>query len=274
MLYVQPYSVALPMPVGVIGPPTGADLARRAREILQAVAEQRAGLGLTDALLLVHEQFVDNEPRGELRQLGELMVQARRMALVQTQLDDDRERLHHGRLSHEESVETGHHYEMLRYEACSYNHRLRSFIEAHRELVGRPELTDWLTSASQGRRQWVVGEITGALSEVAVHAALMGMPELSNVRYGTVEEDLRGYDFVAQWQGRLLTIDAKTGYYHPMSERKQGHKHLEISVPREELKGFTLPRHGLDLLRREVRRALHAGTAAEYHAPHGRHGRR
>ncbi len=261
------------MPVSVIGPVQARDFAKRAREILMAIETNRSGLGLTDALLLVNEQFADGEPRSELRALAELMVQARRMALVQQQLDEDRERLHHGHLGHDELTEVGHHYEMLRYEACAYNHKLRSFIEAHRELVEREDLTDWLSAASQGRRQWVVGEITGAVSEVALHAALMGLPELRNLRYTTVEEDLMGYDFVAEWQGRLVTIDAKTGYYHPLSERKHGHKHLEISVPREELHGFTLTRHGLELLRHETRRALTAETAGEFHGPHGHHDR-
>jgi hypothetical protein len=254
--------------------PEASDFERQAKAILAAIEEYRVELGFTDALMLVHERFVDNEPDRELRQLGELMAQARRQALIQQQLDDDRQQLHRGHLSHDERVEVGHHYEMLRYEACSYNHRLRSFIESHREHVTRDQLTDWLVSASQGRRQWAVGEITGAVSEVALHAALMGLPELTGLRYGSLEEDLKGYDFLATYQGKPVTVDAKTGFYHPLSERKHGHRHFEISVPREVMEGFRLTRDGLDLLRREVRSALN--QTVEPHSPghwrdHGRH---
>lgn len=243
-------------------------LAERAGEILQTIEEYRAGLGLTDALILVHERFVDHEDDEDLRALGELLARARRLSLVQNQLDEDREKLHHGHLDHERREEVGHHYEMLRYEACNYNHRLRNFIEAHREQVSRHELTRWLTTASQGRREWVEGEITGAVSEVALHMALMGLPELRGLRYATLEEDLKGYDFIADWQGKLVTIDAKTGRYHPLSQRKHGHRHLEVSVPREIVNGFRVSKRGLDIVRHETRRVLYDNSGVPHHEAH------
>jgi len=48
-----------------------------------------------------------------------------------------------------------------------------------------------------------------------------------NVRHGTVDEDLKGYDFLAFYEGQLVTLDAKTGLYRPLTERKHGHRHLE-----------------------------------------------
>ncbi len=252
------------------------DLVRYAELILRTIEENRTHLGLNEAIGATREQLVDSENDPELRALGELLVRARALAVTQNQLDEDRRLLHAHHLQHDELVQVGHHYEMLRQEACDYNHHLRRFIEAHQGTISRRELSDWLVTASQGRHEWVEGEITGATSEVALHTALVGMPELTGVRFATVEEDLRGYDFIAQWQGQLITIDAKTGYYRPLSERKHGHRHLEISVPREELDGFRLTRHGLDLLRRETRKALLAGTGAYYHGSHhwNRHRRR
>jgi hypothetical protein len=129
-------------------------------------------------------------------------------------------------------------------------------IESSRQYFSREELMGWLVEASLGRVQWAHSELTGALSEVALHAALQGLPELEGLRYATVEEDLAGFDFVAQWHGKLLTIDAKTGFYRPLMERKHGHRHLEISVPRQAVQDFRVTRRGLAVLRREARQAL------------------
>jgi len=232
------------------------DFAGRAAEILGLIAEERGKVGLHEAINAVVERFVEAESHPELSRLGEVMALARRQAVIQEQLDDDREALHHGMLSHEEHIERGHHYEMLRHQACSYNHLLRGLIESCGHYFSRDELMSWLTSASSGRDEWARGEITGALSEVALHAALQGMPELRGVRYASVEEDLVGYDFVAQWRGKLLTIDAKTGYYPPLSEVKRGHRHLEISVPRDAVKDLRINHRGLVRVRREVMHAL------------------
>jgi hypothetical protein len=243
------------------------EFADRAREILGLVGRLRAEMGLHEATTVAIERYVDDEPNPELRRLGEVLLLARRQALLQQRLDDDREALHHGHLSHEELTSTGHHYEMLRREACTYNHLLRGFIEACGQYFSRDGLLDWLAEASQGRREWVKSEVTGALSEIALHAALQGLPELRGLRYATLEEDLAGYDFVADWHEKMLTVDAKTGFYQPLSERKHGHKHLEISVPREAVKDLRVTRHGLDLLRQEVRQALGRDreAAREYH---------
>jgi hypothetical protein len=228
----------------------------------------RPQLGLSEAINVMIERFVDDEPQPELRRFGDVLTRARRQALIQHRLDDDREALHHGNLSHDELVNTGHHYEMLRHEACTYNHLLRGLIESCSQYFSRDQLTQWLTSASQGHEQWARGEITGAVSEIALHAAMQGLPELRELRYGTVEEDLVGYDFVAKWQGRLVTIDSKTGYYAPLSERKRGHRHLEISVPRDAISDFRVTRRGLDRLRYQVRQALRGDLGVAMHAPH------
>jgi hypothetical protein len=191
-----------------------------------------------------------------LKHLAKLLTRAERQALMQDRLDADRNDLHSGLLSHDQRQETSHHYETLRYTACEYNHLVRSFIESHREDVSHQQLGDWLTEASRGHRRWADGEITGATSEIALHAALMGMPELRGLRYATLDEDLHGFDFTAEWQGQQVTIDAKTGRYAPIAERMRGHRHLEIYVPREAMDGFRLTRGGLDSLRREMRVAL------------------
>lgn len=237
-----------------------ADFVRRAEEILGTINRLRGEWGLNEAVRVATEQFVDAEPHGELARFGTVVALARRQAMIQQQLDDDRERLHHGHLAHEELVVLGHHYEMLRREACDYNHELRGVIESCGHYFSRDELMDWLVSASQGRRSWARGEVTGAVSEVALHAALQGLPELRGLRYATLAEDLAGFDFVADWDGQLVTVDAKTGLYRPLSERKHGHKHLEVSVPREAVDGFRVTRRGLNLLRHEVRQALYRGT--------------
>jgi hypothetical protein len=244
--------------------------AERAKQMLGLMNNLRAEVGLTEAINTAVERYANDEPNAELRRFGEVLGYARRQALIQQQLDDDREQLHHGHLSHEENESVGHHYETLRHEACVYNHALRGLLEACGQYFTREELMSWLTTASQGRGHWAKGEVTGAVSEMALHAALQGMPELAELRYATVEEDLAGYDFVAEWQGNLVTLDAKTGLYFPLSERKRGHRHLEISVPREAVKDFRVTRRGLDLLRHEVRQALHRSAGVERHALHRR----
>lgn len=246
----------------------GQVFATYADTIIDALGRPLANESRAELMADVSESYIEHEVDPDLQRLGEVLVVARQQAMIQGQLNEDREQLHSGRLSHEEDLSIGHHYEMLRHAACEYNHLLRGFIEANRDHVSREELTDWLTAASLGSQKWAVGEITGALSEIALHAALMGMPEITGLRYGTLEEDLHGYDFVAQWQGQTLTVDAKTGYYQPLAERKHGHRHLEISVPRETLNGFTLSRHGLQLLRREVRGGLHAQMGYIAHSSH------
>jgi hypothetical protein len=231
-------------------------LKRRAEEILAVIAHLRATHGMKEAVSVVVEKFVDDESHAELKRLGEVLALARRQALIQQALDIDREALHHGHLSHDESVSTGQHYEMLRHQACGYNHMLRGLIESCSQYFEREELMQWLTSASLGREIWAKGEVTGAVSEVALHAALQGIPEIRNVRYASVEEDLVGYDFVGMWQGKLLTIDAKTGRYSPISESKHGHLHLEVSVPREMAEGLRINHRGLSQLRTQIRQVL------------------
>ena len=163
---------------------------RRAEEVLAVIAHIRAVEGMKEAIHVVVERFVDGESHPELKRVGEVLALARRQALVQQLLDVDREALHHGNLSHEELISTGHHYEMLRHQACSYNHMLRGFIESCSQYFSRDELMEWLTRASLGREVWARGEVTGAVSEVALHAALQGLPEIRNLRYASVEEDL------------------------------------------------------------------------------------
>jgi hypothetical protein len=240
----------------VLEPLSRESFEHRSVEILTFVNELRREWGLQEALRTAAEYYVDDEPQPELARLGQVLVRARQQALLQQQLDEDREALHSGRLQHEERVSTGHHYEMLRREACAYNHELRGLIETDGHYFSRDQLTNWLVEASQGRQAWAQGEITGAVSEVAMHAALAGLPELRDLRYATLDEDLAGDDFMAEWHDQLVTVDAKTGLYRPLTERKHGHKHLEISVPREAVAGFWVTRRGLDLLRHEVRQAL------------------
>lgn len=230
-----------------------------ARGIIDHIDKRRSEIGLNEALTEATEEFVETQTNQELAHFAEVLVGARRQAKLQDWLDDDRERLHHGQLSHEENISVGHHYETLRHDACVYNHKLRSVIELSGHYFGREEMMDWLISVSQGRHEWARAELTGSVSEVALHAALQGMIELRDLRYATVEEDLAGYDFIAQYQGQLLTIDAKTGRYWPLSERKHGHRHLEVSVPREAVHDFWLTKAGLTRMRGEVRQALGVG---------------
>jgi hypothetical protein len=241
-------------------------LVARAQDILRLMADLRKEMGLGPAIEAVTERFVDNEPDPQLRRLGEVLAVARRQALIQSQLDEDREALHHGHLSHDQHVSVGHHYEMLRHQACTYNHLLRGLIESCGHYFTHRDLMDWLTSASLGRADWAHGEIAGSVSEIALHAALQGLPEIQGLHYGSVEEDLIGYDFVGVWQGSLLTVDAKTGFYAPLLERKHGHRHLEISVPHEAIKDLQVNHRGLALLRKQVREVLTRDDGTEYHA--------
>jgi AraC-like DNA-binding protein len=245
-----------------------ADFARRAEEIISHIHQLRSELGLGEALTHTWERYVEGESDPELRRFSEVVADARRQAMLQRRLDADREQLHHGHLTHEQRRETGHHYEVLRREVCIYNHLVRGVIEHHWENFHRDELTDWLSRASQGVHVWAVAEITGSISEIALHVALTGLPELRDVRYATVEEDLRGFDFAAEWQGRPVTIDAKTGFYPPLTLSKRGHLHLEISVPREAVADFRVTRRGLDAVRHEVRQALHTAVGPAVHASH------
>jgi hypothetical protein len=247
---------------------TEEDFKSRATAIMAAIDEARGELGLHEAVLAAIDRFVHDETHPVLSCFSQVMLLARRQALLQEALDRDREELHHGHLSHEENVTTGHHYEMLRREACEYNHLLRGLIESSGPSFTRQDLIDWLSAASQGRRQWATSEVAGAVSEIALHAALQGLPELRGLRYATLDEDLSGFDFVAMWQGQIVTVDAKTGYYAPLAEHKHGHRHLEVSVPHEAVRDFRVTRHGLDLLRHEVRQALHHEVDIEVHASH------
>src|SRR4051812_4406199 len=98
---------------------------RRAKDILELINQLRTELGLQEAINVAIDRFVDAEEHPELRRFSEALALARRQAVIQQRLDDDREALHHGNLNHDSLVSTGHHYEMLRHEACQYNHLLR-----------------------------------------------------------------------------------------------------------------------------------------------------
>ena len=230
-------------------------IAEQVGSLFEELASQSHLYGASEASHYIEEVYTQRNRTEPMLSLALLLIHAGRHAKLQALLDTDREALHSGRLNHNQLLETGHHYETLRHAACEYNHAVRSFIESHREDVTRDQLIDWLTEASHNHR-WADGEVTGATSEIALHAALMGMPELAGLRYATLEEDLHGFDFTAEWQGQQITIDAKTGRYAPIVERMRGHRHLEIYVPRDVMDGFRLTRHGLDSLRREMRVAL------------------
>ncbi len=246
------------------------NFAARANDIIMTISHGlQRGEPLREAIGVAADNYVDNtEDDPELQKFSHLIVRARKQAEIQDQLNEDRRLLHGGTLDTEEDRSLAVHYDMLRHEACEYNHELRRFIEDHSEDVGRDELTDWLIRASQGRVKWADGEITGAVSEAAVHAALQGMPELRGLRHGTVDEDLKGFDFVGTWQGRLVTFDAKTGHYPPLTEQKHGHPHIELSVPR--IEGFRLSPHELDNLRFDARHALHEHVGIGIHSAHRR----
>ena len=230
-------------------------LSRRVEYLLADFAERSHARGVSEAADEVESLYVAGNDT-LLARLAPVLMRAQYQSHVQDQLDTERERLHHGHLDHQERVSAGHHYEVLRHAACEFNHLLRGFIEGHREELTRDELKGALVEASHGHERWAEAEITGSVSEIALHAALMGMPELTGMRYGTLDEDLRGFDFTAIWQGQQMTIDAKTGRYAPIAELQRGYCHLEIYVPRDCMDGFRLTRHGLDSLRREVRVAL------------------
>ena len=202
------------------------------------------------------EKYVEGEADAGLRRVGELVADSRRQAITQRQLDDDREAMHSGRLNQDQFVELHHRFDTLRRDACVYNHMTRVFIDQFAEVVSERELLDWLVGASFGARQWALAVVRGAVSEIALRAALSNMPELSDVRHSTVEEDLVGIDFYATWRGQSLTIDAKSGLYRPLSLHKRGHRHLEISVPREAIRHLRLTDEGESLLHREIRQAL------------------
>lgn len=232
------------------------EFARLALAIVESIEQHRDEHGLNEAISQAKEDLVDALTNQELKHFGEVVVGARRQAKLQEWLDADRDKLHSGQLDHQERVSVGHQYEALRHEACEYNHHLRSVIELSGHHFDREDLTNWLVDVSQGRHEWAVAEIQGAVSEVALHAALQGVPELAGVRYGSVAEDLAGYDFIAELNGKLLTVDAKTGKYWPLDERKHGHRHLEVSVPHEAVNGFWIKRPAMDRLRTEIRQAL------------------
>jgi hypothetical protein len=231
-------------------------LVDRAEEIVTATDRARTEHGQSEGLTLVWERFVDNEPDADLRRLGELVADARRQAMIQRQLDDDREKMHSGELSRDEFLDVHNHFDTLRRNACVYNHMIRVFIDEYAEVVSERELLDWLIGASFGARHWALAVVRGAVSEIALREALNNMPELSGVRHSTVEEDLIGIDFVAQWQNQPLTIDAKSGLYRPLSLHKRGHRHLEISVPHDAIRKLRLTDEGEKLLHQEIRQAL------------------
>jgi hypothetical protein len=211
----------------------------------------------------------------ELQRLTQVMLRSRQQSDIQDALNADRTRLHDHGLTHEEKISVGAHYEMLRHEACEFNHALRTLMENNGKYFTRDQLTGWIGKASHGHYRWAEGEITGAASEIAVHAALQGLPELKGVRYGTIAEDLAGYDFVCVWMGSLLSVDAKTGHYPPVEEIKHGHRHIEVSVPREIIKGFNVTRKGLAIIRFDIRHALsiEANMAAHNDSHFIRHNR-
>ena len=230
-------------------------VAQQVVELRDELSSQSHLLGTSDAVHYLEEVYANGSHTELVSSLATVLLHARSHAKLQPLLDADREALHSGLLDHFQRLETGHHYETLRHAACEYNHAVRSFIEAHREMVARDQLVAWLGEFG-GSNRWADAEVTGATSEIALHAALMGLPELANLRYATLDEDLHGFDFTAEWQGQQITIDAKTGRYTPIVERMRGHRHLEIYVPRDAMDGFRLTRHGLDSLRREIRVAL------------------
>src|SRR5664279_2832408 len=116
----------------------------RAGQILDMLGARRGEADWSTVLDEARERYVEAEKNGSLRLLGEVLLRARQMALVQRRLNDDREALHHGHLDHEEHVSVGYHYEMLRREACEYNHLLRGMIETDGRDISRHELIGWL----------------------------------------------------------------------------------------------------------------------------------
>jgi|GEM_PF-1265449 hypothetical protein len=235
---------------------TRSQVVDRAETIVSDLDSFRAQHGQSEALTLVWEKYVEAETDPDMRRLGELIADSRRQAMIQHQLDDDREAMHSGRLNREQFQEMQHRFDTLRRNACVYNHMTRVFIDEYAEVVSEHEIVDWMIGASFGARQWALAVVRGAVSEIALRRALLNMPELSGVRHSTVEEDLVGIDFIAQCQGQVLTIDAKSGLYRPLSLHKRGHRHLEISVPRDAIEKLRLSDEGEKLLHEEIRQAL------------------
>jgi len=235
---------------------TRTQIADRVADIARFFEETRRHLSQREILTAAWEKYVEGEQNPELRRLSEIVADARRQVMIQRQLDDDRERLHHERMDHHQHVALAQHYDTLREEACVFNHSLRRFIEGYAGEVNENEVMEWLMIAGFGAREWAESEVIGAVSEIALLTALKDMPELSQVRHATVEEDLHGFDFMAVWRRQPVTIDAKTGLYPPLTLRKRGHRHLEVSVPRQAVRNLRLTPDGLSLLMYEIREAL------------------
>lgn len=123
------------------------------------------------------------------------------------------------------------------------------FLAGLRELVydypdlTRPQLESWLAKAT-GDNAYAKERVGGLAIEVATYEALMDLTDISQIRFGIPQEDLRGGDLIFKLPGReqLFKLDLKSSRpddAHP-SAKYHDHKNSSIRVwlPPRLLKDF------------------------------------
>lgn len=185
---------------------------------------------------LAWQTYVTEEDNPDLAGFSSLILGAYGYHFYQRELDSVRG----GGYNHLNIPEQRSYRDQYRYALCQYNHQIRDFILAHGEEVPRQRLERW-TGAVSGADQWAKSLVAGAVSEAAIFVALQDEPELHNLRFGSIEEDLAGSDMIGTTAAGIpLHIDIKSGSHEPVTRKTPQGLKLEISLRHQLLEGYQL----------------------------------
>jgi hypothetical protein len=128
-------------------------------------------------------------------------------------------------------------FQELRRAICSYNHQLMLFCFRHRRSLNRAKLTKWLMAQTPDSQSWAPCVIAGMAAEVAASQLLTQV--VTDLRHGTVEDDLKGVDFTFRLpSGGRGDIDVKTGNSCPAEMTAWNGDTFVFGIRREDIVGF------------------------------------
>jgi hypothetical protein len=131
----------------------------------------------------------------------------------------------------------GRRFQELRRAVCSYNHQLMLFCFRHRRSLNRAKLTKWLMAQTPDNQSWAPCVIAGMAAEVAASQLLTQV--VTDLRHGTVEDDLKGVDFTFRLpSGGRGDIDVKTGNSCPAEMTAWNGDTFVFGIRREDITGF------------------------------------
>ena len=190
----------------------------RADRIAATVAEPGSK---HEAYKRAHERFVEREADPQLQRFGKLLLLAPLVVRSERRLGDIRQHMTRGqRLDRTTADER----RQLVRTSCAYNQMWRAFLEEHQEEVPPSQAAVWLERAGGNNAGWAKRMVNGMATEIAAAKMLGRMEgtetdkrlELSNIRYGDLEQDLKGQDILFDLpDGQTGAVDVKTGQHRP-----------------------------------------------------------